>query len=121
MQTSACGLLYTGARATFVLTLLCGFLFLLARPSVQKFLEGKIMVEVRPVSLASKELSFFVVIFVDIFLFLLVLFYFNDWCQVSVYPEAVNGRPQLQELDAPAVTICAKVLHLKSNKYIFFR
>ena len=57
MKTSVCGLLYTGARVTFVLTLLCGFLFLLARPSVQKFLEHKIMVEVRPSILDLKYLS----------------------------------------------------------------
>ena len=59
-------------KVFFVLVLLLSFLFLMAWPSVQKFLSGGIVIE------------------------------------ESYIPKQKNGRPQIQEMEPPAVTFCAK-------------
>ena len=68
----------------------------------------------------KKTSSFFLVLLVFFSMFLIfagfVLLVFVYLCfisphQVAIRPEAIGGRPQLQFLDAPAITICAKVLN----------
>ena len=63
---------YSIVKVCFVLVLLLSFLFLMAWPSVQKFLSGGIVIE------------------------------------ESYIHKQKNGRPQIQEMETPAVTFCAK-------------
>ena len=50
-------------------------------------------------------------IFAGFVLLVFVYLCFISPHQVAIRPEAIGGRPQLQFLDAPAITICAKVLN----------
>ena len=63
---------YGVIKLCFVLLLLFSFLFLMAWPSLQKFLSGGVIIE------------------------------------VSRIPKQKDGKPQIQELEPPAVTFCAR-------------
>ena len=97
------------------------FPYLLGLSSVQKYIKGGIIVEVITINTENKYFSLVYLVLVSMFLIFagfvwLVFVFFVYICfisphQVAIRPEAIGGRPQLQFLDAPAITICAKVLN----------